>query len=81
MTTEEELEWQTIVHNILSIKDLQYENSLLKACLKYRKACLTCSKEIADKLSRIASNLGLTFTIINIGNLKYKFVVEKSNNL
>ncbi len=80
MIAEEELEWQAIVNNILSIKDLQYENSILKALLKYKKPCLTCNKEIADKLFRIASNLGLESKVINTENFQYKFIVWNNDN-
>ena len=71
---------ETLVNNILEFRDLKCENSILKAILKYKKPCLTCSKETAVKLSKIASNLNLESVITNIGNSQYKIIVWKNDN-
>lgn len=75
-------DWEQPINNLINdarfFRDLKYENSILKAVLKYKKPCITCSEEMASKLSKIATNLGLNFKIINMKD-SYKFVVWKND--
>lgn len=72
---------KAIVDNALEFKNLKLENSLLKAVLKYRKPCVTCDKDIATQLTKIASDLDLNYEVTNVGKSQCKFMAWKDDDL
>lgn len=72
---------KAIVDNVQSLRRLKYENSLLKAILKYRKPCITCDKDIAVQLAQIASDLDLNYEVTNVGKSQCKFMAWKDDDL
>lgn len=56
---------------------LRYENSILKALLKYKKPSTICSKKVAEMLISIANKLKLSAETIYLEKDKYKVIIWK----
>lgn len=69
-----ECEAKQIVDNF---EYLRYENSILKALLKYKKPSTICSKKVAEMLISIANKLKLSAETIYLEKDKYKVIIWK----
>lgn len=56
---------------------LRYENSILKALLKYKKPSTICSKKVAEMLISVANKLKLSAETIYLEKDKYKVIIWK----
>ena len=56
---------------------LRYENSILKALLKYKKPSTICSKKVAEMLISVANKLKLSVETIYLEKDKYKVIIWK----
>ena len=56
---------------------LRYENSILKALLKYKKPSTICSKKVAEMLISVADKLKLSVETIYLEKDKYKVIIWK----
>ena len=56
---------------------LRYENSILKALLKYKKPSTICSKKVAEMLISVANKLKLSVETIYLEKDKYKIIIWK----
>lgn len=56
---------------------LRYENSILKAFLKYKKPSTICSKKVAEMLISVADKLKLSVETIYLEKDKYKVIIWK----
>lgn len=56
---------------------LRYENSILKALLKYKKPSTICSKKVAEMLISVANKLKLSAETIYLEKDKYKIIIWK----
>lgn len=69
-----ECEAKQIVDNF---EYLRYENSILKALLKYKKPSTICSKKVAEMLISVANKLKLSVETIYLEKDKYKVIIYK----
>lgn len=69
-----ECEAKQIVDNF---EYLRYENSILKALLKYKKPSTICSKKVAEMLISVANKLKLSVETIYLEKDKYKIIIWK----
>lgn len=69
-----ECEAKQIVDNF---EYLRYENSILKALLKYKKPSTICSKKVAEMLISVANKLKLSAETIYLEKDKYKVIIWK----
>lgn len=69
-----EYEAKQIVDNF---EYLRYENSILKALLKYKKPSTICSKKVAEMLISVANKLKLSVETIYLEKNKYKVIIWK----
>lgn len=69
-----ECEAKQIVDNF---EYLRYENSILKALLKYKKPSTICSKKVAEMLISVANKLKLSAETIYLEKDKYKIIIWK----
>ena len=69
-----EYEAKQIVDNF---EYLRYENSILKALLKYKKPSTICSKKVAEMLISVTNKLKLSVETIYFGKDKYKVIIYK----
>lgn len=69
-----ECEARQIVDNF---EYLRYENSILKALLKYKKPSTICSKKVAEMLISVANKLKLSAETIYLEKDKYKIIIWK----
>lgn len=69
-----ECEAKQIVDNF---EYLRYENSILKALLKYKKPSTICSKKVAEMLISVANELKLSVETIYLEKDKYKIIIWK----
>ena len=56
---------------------LRYENSILKALLKYKKPSTICSKKVAEMLISVANKLKLSVETIYLEKDKCKVIIYK----
>ena len=56
---------------------LRYENSILKALLKYKKPSTICSKKVTEMLISVANKLKLSAETIYLEKNKYKVIIWK----
>lgn len=69
-----EYEAKQIVDNF---EYLRYENSILKALLKYKKPSTICSKKVVEMLISVANKLKLSVETIYLEKDKYKVIIYK----
>ncbi|MDY6152613.1 MAG: hypothetical protein SPI06_04305 [Terrisporobacter sp.] len=69
-----ECEAKQIVDNF---EYLRYENSILKALLKYKKPSTICSKKVAEMFISVANKLKLSAETIYLEKDKYKIIIWK----
>lgn len=69
-----ECEAKQIVDNF---EYLRYENSILKALLKYKKPSTICSKKVTEMLISVANKLKLSVETIYLEKDKYKVIIWK----